>query len=67
MPPVRVWNVTRQNLTTLNNALNIVQTVRDEMAKDIAYAGQVDGINAALATLQAVAQQVGDHLTAEGK
>ncbi len=67
MPPTRVWNVSRQNLTTLNNALVIVQTIRDEMARDVAYAGQVPGINEALQTLQAVAQQVADHLTAEGK
>lgn len=67
MPPTRVWNITRQNLNTLNNALTIVQTVRDEMAKDAAYAGNVPNIDAALTTLLDVAQQVANHLTAEGK
>lgn len=65
--PLRAWGVTRQNLVTLNNALGIVQTIRDEMALDPQYAGNVAGIDAALQTLTSIAQQVADHLTAEGK
>ncbi len=67
MPATRTWAVTRQNLTTLNNALVIVQTIRNEMAQDVAYSGNVPSIDTALETLQAVAQLVADHLTAEGK
>ncbi len=67
MPQTRVWNVTRQNLVTLNNALTIIATIRDEMAKDFAYSGNVANIDEALATLNEVAQLVADHLAAEGK
>lgn len=67
MSPLRAWGVTRQNLVTLNNALNIVQTIRDEMAQDTAYGANVAAIDAALETLRSIAQQVADHLTAEGK
>lgn len=67
MPPIRAWNVTRQNVNTLNNALTIVQTIRDEMAKDVAYAGNVVEINRALDILVNTAALVSDHLAAEGK
>lgn len=67
MPPVRVWNITRQNLTTLNSALTIVQTIRNEMSQDIAYSGNVPNIDLALQILTDLATQVGNHLTAEGK
>jgi hypothetical protein len=65
--PLRAWGVTRQNLVTLNNALAIIQTIRNEMALDAPYAGNVANIDAALSTLNSIAQQVADHLTAEGK
>lgn len=65
--PLRAWGVTRQNLVTLNNALTIVTTIRNEMALDAEYAGNVASIDAALQTLTSIAQQVSDHLTAEGK
>jgi len=67
MPPTRAWGVTRQNLTTLNNALNIITTIRNEMAQDIAYSGNVPNIDNALQILTDIAQVVSDHLTAEGK
>jgi hypothetical protein len=65
--PLRAWGVTRQNLVTLNNALTIIQTIRNEMAIDAPYAGNVANIDEAVATLTSIAQLVADHLTAEGK
>ena len=67
MPPTRVWNLTRQNMNTLDNSIPIWQTIRNEMAQDMAYAGNVENIDNALRILQDVLQQTKDHLTAEGK
>lgn len=67
MPPTRVWNVTRQDLRTLQNALTIAQTVRNEMEADAAYAGMVPSLDEALSVITVMAQALADHLTAEGK
>lgn len=66
MPPIRPWGVTRNQLNTLNSALIIVQQIRDQMAQDAAYAGNVPNIDFALQILNDIAKQVSDHIDAGG-
>jgi hypothetical protein len=67
MPPIRAWGLTRQNYNAMLNAMNFWTTLRNEMAQDIAYSGNVLIIDHCIAELGNVLALLDAHLSAEGK
>lgn len=66
MPPTRAWGLTRQNYNVMNR-IDLWTILRNEMAQDFAYAGNVPNIDMVILLMTDLLALLDAHLAAEGK